>query len=76
MSTNRTKLSMIADAGNAAARDVGTEAGTVAEGDDARITGAVQSADVKQIVLLADQAAYDALDPPDSDTLYLVPEAE
>jgi hypothetical protein len=30
--------------------------------------------DVAEIVLLADQAAYDALDPPDPDTLYLVPE--
>jgi hypothetical protein len=30
--------------------------------------------DVAEIVLLADQAAYDALDPPDADTLYLVPE--
>ncbi|MCC6946955.1 MAG: DUF2793 domain-containing protein [Bradyrhizobiaceae bacterium] len=32
--------------------------------------------DVAEIVLLADQAAYDALDPPDADTLYLVPEEE
>lgn len=31
--------------------------------------------DVAEIVLLADQAAYDALDPPDASTLYLVPEA-
>jgi hypothetical protein len=30
--------------------------------------------DVAEIVLLADQAAYDALDPPDAGTLYLVPE--
>ncbi len=30
--------------------------------------------DVVEIVLLADQAAYDALDPPDEGTLYLVPE--
>jgi hypothetical protein len=30
--------------------------------------------DVAEIVLLVDQAAYDALDPPDEDTLYLVPE--
>lgn len=30
--------------------------------------------DVAEIVLLADQAAYDALDPPDAATLYLVPE--
>jgi hypothetical protein len=30
--------------------------------------------DVAEIVLLADQAAYDALDPPDEATLYLVPE--
>jgi hypothetical protein len=32
--------------------------------------------DVAEIVMLADQAAYDALDPPDADTLYLVPEEE
>jgi hypothetical protein len=32
--------------------------------------------DVAEIVMLADQAAYDALDPPDADTLYLVPEDE
>lgn len=32
--------------------------------------------DVAQIVMLADQAAYDALDPPDPNTLYLIPEAE
>jgi hypothetical protein len=30
--------------------------------------------DVAEIVLLANQAAYDALDPPDGATLYLVPE--
>jgi hypothetical protein len=32
--------------------------------------------DVADIVLLADQAAYDALDPPDESTLYLIPEEE
>jgi hypothetical protein len=32
--------------------------------------------DVAEIVLLADQAAYDALDPPDASTLYLIPEEE
>jgi hypothetical protein len=32
--------------------------------------------DVAEIVLLADQAAYDALDPPDESTLYLIPEEE
>lgn len=32
--------------------------------------------DVAEIVLLANQAAYDALDPPDERTLYLIPEEE
>jgi len=41
-----------------------------------RATGKVRlpENDVAEIVLLDDQAAYDALDPPDAGTLYLVPE--
>jgi hypothetical protein len=41
-----------------------------------RATGKVRlpENDVAEIVLLADQSAYDALDPPDAGTLYLVPE--
>jgi hypothetical protein len=38
--------------------------------------GALPENDVAEIVLLADQAAYDALDPPDERTLYLIPEEE
>ena len=37
-------LATISDAGNAASKNVGTTAGTVAAGDDSRITGAAQKA--------------------------------
>lgn len=40
------------------------------------VSGYVQSADYTHIVHLADQAAYDALDPKDANTLYTVPEEE
>lgn len=68
--------------GNSATRDVGTTAGTVAAGDDSRITGAAQKAsnlsdlanvitgreNLKIVVLTA--AAYTALVTKDPDTLY------
>lgn len=43
-------LSDISDAGNSAGLDVGTTAGTVAAGDDSRITGALQPADIGSTV--------------------------
>lgn len=39
------------------------------------LAGRVQSSDVAQIVLLADEAAYNALATKDSNTLYLIPES-
>ena len=39
------------------------------------LTGRVQSTDVSQIVVLADEAAYTALATKDSNTLYLIPES-
>lgn len=61
----------------------GVEAGAVDWGD---IAGSIASqadlqaaldakADAAAFVVLPDQAAYDALDPPDPDTFYFIPEA-
>jgi hypothetical protein len=62
--------------GDGATKNTGTSAGTVAAGDHthtASAVGAIPADDVHEIVLLADQAAYDALDPPDSNTAYYIP---
>jgi len=65
--TARTNLGL----GDAATKNVGTAAGTVAAGDDSRITGAVQGDGITDAVLLT-QAEYDAIGTPDTATLYVV----
>ena len=52
--------------------DAGKVVAVNAEGDGFVL---VESTEADPHVVLADQAAYDALDPPDADTFYFIPEA-
>jgi len=65
--TARTNLGL----GSAAVANTGTTTGTVAAGDDSRITGAVQGDGITDAVLVT-QAEYDAIGSPDASTLYVV----
>lgn len=58
-------------AGVLTASSIGTGAGTVAAGDDIRITGAVQGDGITNAVLLT-QEEYDALPIRDRSTLYVL----
>lgn len=74
----------ITDAGNAASKNTGTTAGTVAAGDDSRITGAAQkSANLSDLsnavtartnlkIVVLTETAYAALSPPEANTIYHV----